>query len=100
MLGVDVTLEEAEDMSMTAVVGHVRGKHFGCGFLRRWAAEHWKLLLDSAPEVRVLTKGWFSFIMHSKGEVDVVLGRQWSMHGIPIVLNCWTPFFDSQKRED
>lgn len=79
-------MEEAEDLSLTIVVGHARGKRFGRGFLQRWAAEQWKKLLDTAPEVRVMTKGWFSFILHSKGEVDVVLGRQWSMHGVPIVL--------------
>ena len=50
----------------------------------------------SAPEVRVLTKGWFSFILHSKEEVDVVLSRQCSMLGVPIVLKSWTPFSDSQ----
>ena len=94
VLGVDVSMEEAEDLSLTAVVGHVRGKRFGRGFLRRWAAEQWKHLLDSTPEVRVLTKGWFSFILHNKGEVDAVLGRQWSMHGVPIVLKSWTTFFD------
>ena len=74
VLGVDVSMEEAEDMSLTAVVGHVRGKRFGRGFLQRWAAEQWTHLMDLAPEVRVLTKGWFSFILHSKREVDVVLG--------------------------
>ena len=45
MLGVDVTLVEAEDMSLTAVVGHVRGKRIGHDFLRRWAADQWNLLL-------------------------------------------------------
>ena len=75
VLGVDVSMEEAEDMSMTVVVGHVRGKRFGRGFLRRWAAEQWTHLLDTTPKVRVLTKGWFSFILHSKKEVDVVMGR-------------------------
>ena len=94
VLGVDLSMEEAEDTSLTAVVGHVHGKRFGHGFLRRWEAEQWKHLLDTAPEVRILIKGWFSFIMHSKGEVDAVLGRQWSMHGVPIVLKRWTPFFD------
>ena len=75
VLGVDVSLAEVEDMSMTAVVGHVHGKHFGRGFLKRWAVEQWAHLLINVPEVRVLTKGWFSFIMHSKEEADAVLGR-------------------------
>ena len=76
VLGVDVSMDEVGDMSMTAVVGHVRGKRFGSGFLRRWAVEQWTHLLDTAPEVWVLSKGWFSFILHSKGEADAVLGRQ------------------------
>ena len=86
VLGVDVSMVEAEDLSLTAVVGHVRGKRIGRDFLRRWAADQWNLLLESAPEVLVLTKGWFSFILHSKEEVDAVLRRQWSMLGVPIVL--------------
>ena len=52
--------------------------------------------MSSAPEIRVLTKGWFSFILKNKGEVDAVLSRQWSMLGVPIVLKSWSPFFDSK----
>ena len=51
VLGVEVTLEKAEDMSLIVVVGHARGKRFGRGFLRRWPAKQWKYLLDIAPEV-------------------------------------------------
>ena len=76
MLGVDVSMEEVEDFSLTTMVGHVWGNRFGRGFLQRWAAEQWKNLVSSAREIRVLTKGWFSFILKKKGEVDAVLSRQ------------------------
>ena len=46
VLGVDVSMEEVEDFSLTAVVGHGRGNRFGRGFLQRWAAEHWKNLVS------------------------------------------------------
>ena len=40
VLGVDVSLAEAEDLSLVAVVGRARGKRFGPSFLRRWAAKN------------------------------------------------------------
>ena len=39
VLGVDVSMEGAEDMSMIAVIGHARGKRFGRGFLWWWATK-------------------------------------------------------------
>ena len=99
VLGVDVSMKQAEDLSLTAVVGHARGKYFGRGFLRRWAAEQWKDLVDCVPEVRVMTKGWFAFILPCKEKVEAVLRRQWTMNGVPIILKSWTPFFDSKSEK-
>lgn len=99
VLGVDVTMAEAEDFSNTVVVGHVRGRRFGRGFLHRWVSEQWMDTVSSAPEVRVLTKGWFSFIFKSQGEVKAVLSRNWSILGIPLVMKRWSPFFDSKSEK-
>jgi len=96
VLGLDVEMAEAEDFSKVAVVGHARGRRFSIGFLRRWVAGQWMSLVPCAPEIRVLTKGWFSFIFHSSAEVDAVLRRHWEMAGVPIILKRWTPFFDSK----
>jgi len=73
VLGIDMVMAEAEDLSKVAVVGHARGKRFSIGFLRRWVTNRWKDLVPTAPEIKVLTKGWFSFIFHNSEEVDVVL---------------------------
>jgi len=99
VLGIDVEMEEVEDLSKVAVVGHVRGKRFSIGFLRRWVDGQLKVLVPIAPEIRVLTKGWFSFIFHSSAEVEAVLRRQWVMNRVPIILKKWTPFFDSKKEK-
>lgn len=99
VLGIDVEMVEVEDLSKVAVVGHARGKHFSIGFLRRWVATQWKVLVPISLEIRVLTKGWFSFIFHSSTEVEVVLRRHWEMNGVPIILKRWTLFFDSKTEK-
>jgi len=99
VLGVDVSLEEAEDLSLVAVVGRARGKRFGPSYLRRWAAKHWEGLVKQPPGIRVLTKGWFAFTLQNKWEVEVVTSHPWVMSGVSVLLNSWTPFFDSKTKK-
>jgi len=96
VLGLDVSMGEAVDLSRLAVVGRARGKAFSPRFLRKWAAKHWAGLVEQPPGVRVLTKGWCAFTFLQEKEVEAVIGRPWEICGVPVLFKRWTPFFDSK----
>ena len=47
--------------------------------------------------IRMLEKGWFSFVFTASTDVSWVLSKTWSMDGTPIVMKQWTPSFDAKR---
>lgn len=96
-LGVGVAVVDKPIYVDQALVGHARGRNLSKSFLRKWVEENWGSQLSTLLVVNNLMKGWFSFLMASKDDVDrMVLGR-WEMAGVPIVLRKWSPIFDAAK---
>jgi len=97
VFGVDIDMERVVDFSEMAVVGQVRGKKLGMDFLKEWITKNWLKDIAKMPLIRLLTRGWFSFIFSSIEYFKWVLLKVWSMEDTPIILKRWTPTFDAKK---
>jgi hypothetical protein len=90
-------MDRVLDLSERAVVGRVRGKKLGMDYLKSWVNNFWLPEISKMPHIRLLTRGWFSFVFSSMDDVDWVLKKVWSIAATPTLLKCWTPTFDVKR---
>jgi hypothetical protein len=72
VFGEDIDMDRVVEFSELAVVGRARGKRLGTTFLRSWVENSWGSKLTSSPCIRLLARGWFSFVF--KGLLGCGLG--------------------------
>jgi hypothetical protein len=86
VFGEDIAMDRVVEFLELAVVGRARGRRLGTVFLRSWVDNSWGTKLSSFPSIRLLAKGWFSFLFKASSDVSWVLSKTWTMVGTPIVL--------------
>lgn len=79
-------MDQALEVLESIIVEKVRGKWLGEVVLRDWLKRNWQAKLNYSTEARILAKGWLSFFLHTKEDMDWVLGEQWFSLGTPMVL--------------
>lgn len=92
-IGDEASMEDISTYSYRYLPDHPRGRHLSLGFLWKWEITNWGSKVSSPLEVTKLMKGWFTFLISSKEEVDMLLTSLWEMVGVPIVLHKWSPIF-------
>lgn len=95
VLGMDVTIEEALEVAECTLVGRARGKKFTSGFIKAWGEQNWPSDLIKGFEVSTLAKGWFMVRFENKEAADWVVGKNWALGNIPVLLKKWSPLFDA-----
>ena len=63
-------MDRAIELLELTVVGRDQGHCLGSHFLSEWVRDNWESRLSYDSEVCVMEKGWFAFILKSKGDVD------------------------------
>ena len=96
---VNVAIKEAEEMADRVIVEKIRGRHPTLEEINIWVQTNWADLLSSAAEVGELTKGWYTFTLASKHDVEQILNRNWFYGMIPILLKRWTPLFNANSEQ-
>ena len=56
--GVNVTIEEVEDMDDRVILEKICGRHPNLEEMKGWVHTNWTYLLSSTAEVGDLSKGW------------------------------------------
>ena len=97
--GVNVAIEEVEDMANRFIVGKIHGWHPTLEEMDGWVQTNWPDLLSSMTEVGELTKGWYNFTLDSKHEIEQILNKNWFYGMIPIMLKRWTPLLDVNNEQ-
>ena len=95
--GVNVAIEEAEDMADRVIVEKIHGQHPTLKEMNRWVQTNWADLLSFAAEVSELTKGWYTFTLGSKHDTKQILNRNWFYGMIPILLKRRMPLFNADS---
>ena len=91
-------MDSAVKFLKQAVVGRDRhGRRLKQSLLENWAKEHWSQKFSYVPQIQLLTKEWFGFMMNLKVDAEWVRSRSWSMEGFPIILKKRDPLFDPCK---
>jgi hypothetical protein len=97
VFGEDIAMDKFLDLSERAVVGRFRGKKLGMAYLKRWVHNYWLPEISKMPHIRLLTRGWLTFVLSSTADVDWVLKKVWSIAATLTLLKCWTPTFDAKR---
>ena len=75
LYGVNVAIEEVEDMANRVIVEKIHGWHHTLEEMKGWVQTNWEDLLSSMVEVGELSKGWYTFTLSSKHDVEQILNR-------------------------
>lgn len=97
VLGMEVSIEETLEVADCTIVGRARGKKFTPADLQSWGEERFNNGSPLRFEARSLVKGWFMLRFEEKAAADWVLGKNWFIGKIPVLLKRWTPLFDAIK---
>jgi hypothetical protein len=69
-------------------------KKLGMAYLKSWVHNYWLPEISKIPHIKLLTKGWFTFVLSSTTDLDWALKKVWSIVVTLTLLKCWTPTFD------
>jgi len=97
VLGMEVSIEETLEVADCTIVGRARGKKITPADLQSWGEERFNNGSPLRFEARSLVKGWFMLRFEEKAAADWVLGKNWFIGKIPVLLKRWTPMFDAIK---
>lgn len=95
--GCDRGMEDLEHTAATVLVGKVRGRKNSTARLIQWTREIWGGLLETLPEVLLLSRGWFSLSFALPDQTAWVLNQYWHIEMHPVPLKRWMPLFDPNK---
>ena len=71
--GVNVPIEEVEDMVDRVIVRKICGRHPNLEEMKGWVHTNWEDLLSFVAEVGDLSKGQYSFTLGSKHDMEQIL---------------------------
>jgi len=73
VFGEGIGMDKAALTKITVLVGHVRGRNYLSGCLKRWTMEVWGNVLEQLPMVLAMSRGWFTLIFSEPDDVNWVL---------------------------
>lgn len=95
--GSDRGMDDLEHTAAIMLVGKVRGRKYTTARLKHWTVEIWGGVLETLPDISLLTRGWFTLSFALLTQVDWVLNQYWHIEMHLVLLKRWSPLFDPNK---